>query len=434
MKGSFELLVKQSLLMTSEMLFAIDMLGMNSVEIERLLDEELKNNPFLEENEHYFFNHGLSSISSSDPEVSPFLIALFKNAKDEDFREQLLRQVGEGHFNTIESKIAFMIIHNLDDDGLLVDAELVYCLIREKLNVFDEWIESVRLRIMELEPMGCGAKSINETLMFQMKRKCHYAHHEFLTVLDGIKKNPNQKLNQRFRKIIKNDERLSELKKLCARPASLGQTIKVDGVLPDIVVTKNVGTPLVNLLRTPSKRLVLNGRLKTLKKMKETLLTKSHKRAIFLLRSLKFRENSVLTVAKLVVEAQSDWFFYGGALKALHLRDIAQHAGLHESNVSRIVRGKYVACDRGIFELKYFFGGALKQNNGLDELSASFIKEKIRFVIDKENKTSPFSDQQIKGLLFSQGIRISRRTIAKYRGSLKIASACERRAWLPKNI
>lgn len=430
MKGRLDLQLKQSLLMTSEMRLAIDMLAMSSSEIDQLLDEELKNNPCLEEDEHYSTD-GYNPRWSSDQEQSVFLASLRQNTRDEDFREGLLRQVGEGRFNSIETDIALMIINNLNDDGLLDDIENVFAFIVEHLHVFDEWIESVRLRIMELDPPGCGAKNVNETLLFQAQRKCFFAHQEFLAMLADLKDNPSQKINQGWLHKIKNDEGLIELKLLRPRPSAPHQIQHNENIiLPDISVSMGDRGPLVSLLKNPSSRIFINKRYRIAKQLKEALLKASHKRATFLLRSLKFRENSVLAVAKLVVDAQADWFFHDGALKALHLRDIAENARLHESSVSRIVRGKYIACDRGVFELKYFFGSAIKQQNGLEETSASFIKEKIRLAIAKENKTRPWSDQQIKQLLFSQGIIISRRTVAKYRGHLKISSAQKRRTWL----
>ena len=128
------------------------------------------------------------------------------------------------------------------------------------------------------------------------------------------------------------------------------------------------------------------------------------------------------------MEHQQAFFEMGiSGLKPLTLKDIAQKVDCHESTVSRATNGKYIQTPRGLFELKYFFTNSLERTDGEQSNSTAFIKEKIKTLIAEENKLKPLSDQKLMSLLSSEGIQISRRTVAKYREEAGIESSSKRR-------
>lgn len=415
MKTTTEFALNQSLLMTTDMRLAIGMLAMSTDEIEELLNDELIKNPCLEEVYDYSHHH-----ASKDQEGA-FDIAVKTSAATHDFRQDLLTQVGEGEFNAVEATIATMLIHSLDDDGILSDYDEVFYWISEELGVYPEWVESVRLRILELEPVGCCAKNINESLMHQIQRKCSYSHEQFMRIMDFIMKNPTKKITQAQLAHLNQDTKRSELKKLCPQPSSaqVQSPSFVEAINPDVMVTTHQQVARTSLLKRPSERIVIN------KKNTFTFLKDHYRRAQFMSKALRFRENSLLVVANLIVEQQQDWFIHNKPLKPLSLRDIATRSGLHESSVSRLSRGKYLSCDRGMFELKYFFGQAVIPDSDND-MTASSVKEHIKIMVAKENKSSPLSDQNICEELQKNGMPIARRTVSKYRKKLNIPPKNER--------
>lgn len=415
MKTTTEFALNQSLLMTTDMRLAIGMLAMSTDEIEDLINDELIKNPCLEEDYDYYHHH----ISKS--QEGAFDIAVKTCAAPQDFRQNLLTQMGEGKFNAIEATIATMLIHSLDDDGILSDYEHVFYWISEELGVYPEWIESVRLRILDLEPMGCGAKNINESLMHQIQRKCAHSHEQFMAIMDCIAKNPAKKITQAQLAHLNQDTKRGELKKLCPQPSSaqIETPSFLETINPDVMVTTHQQIAKTTLLKRPSERITIN------KKTTLTFLKDHHRRAQFTSKALRFRENNLLAVAKLIVEQQQDWFVHNKPLKPLSLRDIAVRSGLHESSISRLSRGKYLSCDRGVFELKYFFNQAVTPDSNND-LTASSVKEHIKIMVAKENKSAPLSDQNICEELQKNGMPIARRTVSKYRKKLNIPPKSER--------
>lgn len=433
MKLTSELALKQTMSMTTDMRMAIDMLTMSSLEIDDLIEEELQKNPFLEEGEDYGrITHGGAS-SWQGEQAAPIDVALQKTATSYDFREQLVRQVGEQRWNSLEVMIAHVIINSLDDDGFFADVLEIEHDLMEGLGIFPEWIESVRLRIMDLEPIGCAAKDINESLVHQVKRKCRVSQNQFLSILAEFKDKPSGKITAAIIERLRSAGDLFELRMLNPRPSSQAnndnffQTI----IAPDVIVHHVHDTLSISLLKRSSTRLQIRrgSSFSQTKGGEGRVLKDEQRRASFLMRALEFRENSLLAVSRAIVEHQSGWFLHNEPQRPLCLRDVAEICGLHESSISRLVRGKYLVCSRGSFELKQFFSGAVQDDNGSSK-SATSIKEQIKTYIRNENKMTPLSDQKIQEMLKDNGMGISRRTVAKYREGMNIAPANERRALL----
>lgn len=395
MRVTADLGLKQSLALTTDMRMAISMLAMSKEELFELIQQEMAKNPSLQE-----FSDSPSFVSNESA-----YDALKTVAEIKDFRELLWREAQLLRLNAFELKIAYALIFSLDDRGLLPDKDEIYQLIIDDLGVFSDWIESVRLRLMALDPTGCGAKDVEEFLLFQLKNHCQYPHDEFESFLKNKKTLTRADIQK-----LKSDPKLYELKNLLRSPISFA-------ALPlaiEILVENISGKLKVSLLKRESHglRVVPCG------------LRDHEKQAHFLLKALRFRENNLLKVAQAIVFYQQAWFLDLGVLRPLSLHDIASISGLHESSISRLTRGKYLSCIKGSFELKYFFSqNALSAEN---ECSSTAIKEKIRKIIEQENRQKPLSDEQIAKSLKLAHMPIARRTVTKYRESLKLPRAKDR--------
>ena len=170
-----------------------------------------------------------------------------------------------------------------------------------------------------------------------------------------------------------------------------------------------------------------------IEKETETYIKEKLKSALWLIKSIHNRQKTILKVAKSIVEKQKDFFDFGVEyMKPLTLKDIADELGVHESTVARVVKNKYMQTPRGVFELKYFFSSKLSTSSGID-VSAMAVKEKIKKIIENENRQKPYSDSEIVKILRSQGIKIARRTVAKYREELGIESSSKRKIYYRRN-
>lgn len=156
-------------------------------------------------------------------------------------------------------------------------------------------------------------------------------------------------------------------------------------------------------------------------------LTEKIQQASWVIKSIEQRRNTLLACARIIVSKQDQFFRLGsGHLQPLTLADIAQEAGIHESTVSRAVKDKYIQCAQGMYPMIHFFSRALPGNNG-ESVSSEQIKSMIRTLIDGEDHKRPLSDQEICDLLGSQGLKLSRRTVAKYRSEMGIPSTSGRK-------
>jgi RNA polymerase sigma-54 factor len=149
--------------------------------------------------------------------------------------------------------------------------------------------------------------------------------------------------------------------------------------------------------------------------------------ARWLVRSLEIRNETLLKVASCIVSRQTEFLDRGDeSMKPLVLRDVAEEIGMHESTISRVTTNKYMHTPRGVFEFKYFFSSHLATSDGEDQSSTS-VRAKIRKLIGSENPAKPLSDSKVAKLLADEGISVARRTVAKYREAMKIASSSERK-------
>ena len=161
----------------------------------------------------------------------------------------------------------------------------------------------------------------------------------------------------------------------------------------------------------------------------EEYIAKKLKQAEWALQCIAKRESTLKQKEEEIVERQMEFFLrMDGQLRPLRMADVAQSIGVHESTVSRAVKDKYLQCDRGVYPLAAFFSTALA-TGGTDAVSADSVKQRLRALIEREDKTKPLSDRELTELLQGEGVRISRRTVAKYREGMGIAGAAGRKRY-----
>ncbi|MBE9562658.1 MAG: RNA polymerase factor sigma-54, partial [Proteobacteria bacterium] len=222
------------------------------------------------------------------------------------------------------------------------------------------------------------------------------------------------------------------IQSLNPRPGSIINNEHTNYVTPDVYVKKIKNKWQVELNPEISPKIRINTQYAGLVKQKNTNIDvgnlKSHlQEARWFIKSLKSRQDTLLRVANCIVQRQAGFLDYGEeAMKPLVLHDIANELEMHESTVSRVTTQKYLHTPRGIFELKYFFSSHVSTKNG-GECSSTAIRAMIKKLIADENTTKPFSDSKIANVLADMGIKVARRTVAKYREAMVIPPSNERK-------
>jgi RNA polymerase sigma-54 factor len=222
---------------------------------------------------------------------------------------------------------------------------------------------------------------------------------------------------------------LSVISTLNPKPSSGASGAVERIVVPDLVVERLDGEYVVTLNDRSTPLLRINSGYRDLLAQGGTDEAKKYivdrlNSAKWLIKSIEQRRTTMLKVMNAIVKHQRPFFDQGTAhLKPMVLQEIADEIGMHVSTVSRVSNGKYVQTPHGVFELKFFFDGKLGVSDG-DDMASKVVKEKIRQMIDDEDKNSPLSDQTVADRLTSEvGIEIARRTVAKYRDHMRIPSA-----------
>ncbi len=350
-------------------------------------------------------------------------------------RDHLLEQIQLDITSEGDRLIALLLMEQLDEAG--------YCKadtneLAERLGVAPTRTTAILERLKQCDPAGIFAKDLAECLSLQLYEK-------------GL-------LTQEMEALIANlpllaEKSFGQLEKLCeVNREELGQMITAirqcnpkpafgfeagfaPTVIPDIIVKKTgLGTWQVELNSETLPKVLVNERYFT--KIKEGTTNKKeldylgerHQTAHWLVKALHQRATTILKVGTALVTAQENFFNYGlDYLKPLTLKDIAAVIGMHESTVSRVTTGKYMATPKGVFELKYFFSTALASSSGGEDISSTSVKNRIKALIDAEDAKKVLSDDQLVTLLKAEGIEIARRTVAKYREQLRLGSSTERR-------
>jgi len=355
----------------------------------------------------------------------------------ESLAEHLLWQLRMTAISEDDYAIGEAIIGNIDEDGYLtISAEEI----AETLECEVAKVERVLQIILTFEPTGVGARDLKECLLIQIRQ----LGLEDTVAYEVVEKDHLEDLEaNRFPQIAKELGVELELIRAAAdaisflepRPGRQFGSEKPEYVVPDVTVEKIEGEYKVfmndygpSLQVSPYYRNLVRSRGSLPDETREYIRSKIQS-ALWLLESIQRRRSTILMVTESIFEVQRNFLEKGpGYLKPLTLREIADMVGVHEATVSRVTRGRYVQTPRGVFELKYFFTSGISTESG-GMASSESVKEMLKTMIGKEDTQNPLSDKEIELQLKERGIKIARRTIAKYRGELNIPPSSKRKKW-----
>ncbi|MEM7433367.1 MAG: RNA polymerase factor sigma-54 [Pseudomonadota bacterium] len=361
----------------------------------------------------------------------------FADESGKTLREHLLWQLEMDDYSPREAVIGEAIIDSINDDGYLaVELTEVADYIDDEPNIGDDELEAVLAKVHAMDPIGVGARSISECLALQLKQldestpalplAIQLAEHH----LDQVANRDYGELRRNLRTSEEDLQDALALVKSCnPKPGLAVSPAAAEYVIPDVFVRKIDNTWQVEISPTGVPRLSVNQQYAKLLRGSgdHDVLRTQLQEARWLIRSLEIRNETVLKVATCIVKRQTEFLELGDeAMKPMVLRDIAEEIGMHESTISRVTTNKYMHTPRGVFEFKYFFSSHLSSASGEDQSSTS-VRAKIRKLIGAENPAKPLSDSKIANLLADEGITVARRTVAKYREAMNIASSSERR-------
>ncbi|MBM3488515.1 MAG: RNA polymerase factor sigma-54 [Alphaproteobacteria bacterium] len=356
-------------------------------------------------------------------------------AQGATLREHLLLQLNVGIPDPVDRMIGLHLIDLLDEAGY-VQGSLVE--IGALLGCDVERVENALAHLQRFDPPGIFARNLAECLRLQLldRGPIEPAMDVLLAHLDLLAKRDFAAL-RRVCRIGANEiaELVAVIKTLNPKPAAAFDAPPAQTVIPDVIVRQRAGGVWhIELNNDTLPRVLVNNRYyadvsrQARTKAEKEYLSERLQSANWLVRALHQRAQTILKVATEIVRLQDGFLVHGVEhLRPLTLRDVAEQVSVHESTVSRVTNGKYVATPRGVLELKYFFNGAVGAGDGADGQSAESIRFRIRSLIHGESVDQVLSDDQIAAILSRNGPRIARRTVAKYREAMQIPSSVQRR-------
>jgi len=480
--------LSQQLVMTPQLRQAIKILQVSRAELETLIDEEMEQNPVLEEGvdqdtedlppprtdeaaatngeatdpftearEHRDTTAELEPTSRMDGIDWKEYLDNYTNdfhgsyAANEDYddekrpsientlvrslslTENLIWQLRMSGLAPDEEEVAALLIGNMDDDGYVqVEVEDVAFQTRKDFDIVDAALH----HIQSLDPPGVGARNLRECLLLQIR-----ADQKEGSVADRIVRDHLSLLeSKRYDRIAKDlgcttEEVVDAARYIGNLEPKPGRNFEEDDtryITPDVYIQKIGDEWVVTLNDEGLPRLRVSGYYRRVLNDNETGDAKRYvqekmRSAAWLIKSIQQRQRTLFLVTTSIVKFQSEFFEHGiSHLKPLVLKDVANDIGMHESTVSRATANKYAHTPQGTFELKFFFTSSLPGAGG-DEVSAESVKERIRTIIAAEDPKRPLSDQHISKMLSGESVEIARRTVAKYREMMGILPSSKRR-------
>ncbi|WP_089137951.1 RNA polymerase factor sigma-54 [Vibrio rumoiensis] len=382
----------------------------------------------------YSANTGSTGISNDDE------LPVYQGETTQTLQDYLEWQLELTPFSDIDRTIALAILDSLDEYGYVTESleDIQQSLGNDEIEL-DE-IEAVLKRIQQFDPLGVASRNLQECLLLQLA--IFPADTPWLNEAKMVLHNYIDYLGNRDYKLLCKEAKLKEdelkqilslIQQLDPRPGNHVGGDDIEYVVPDVSVFKDKGKWTVSINPDSVPRLKVNQQYAALGKGNSTdsQYIRTHvQEAKWLIKSLESRNETLLKVARCIVEHQQDFFEYGEeAMKPMVLNDIALDVDMHESTISRVTTQKYMHTPKGIFELKYFFSSHVSTETG-GECSSTAIRALIKKLVAAEDSKKPLSDSKIAALLVEQGIQVARRTIAKYRESLGIAPSSQRKRLL----
>jgi RNA polymerase sigma-54 factor len=380
-------------------------------------------------------------MASAAPEALEFET---QHSKVDSLSDHLLQQLELISISERDSAIAIAIIDSVNEDGYISESiENIHQGLQGQLEDLElDEVEGVLHRVQNFDPIGVAAKDLADCLLLQLLQlpdSVPYKNEAIDVVrrhLDLLATHDQARLMRRLGlSELQLAEVIALIRTLDPKPGSKIQSVESEYIVPDVFVKKQKGRWYVNLNPDIAPKLRVNSvyskMIKRADSSKENVSMKEHlQEARWFIKSLHSRNDTLLRVAKSIVEKQEGFLNHGAvAMKPMVLRDIAEELELHESTISRVTTQKYMHTPNGIVEFKYFFSSHVSTDEG-GECSATAIRAIIKELVGNENPEKPLSDNKMSDLLKEKGINVARRTIAKYRESMSIQSSSQRKRLL----
>ena len=368
-------------------------------------------------------------VSTEEREEMPFENL---GSRETSLAEHLTEQLRLATDDETVIGIGESIIGNLDDDGYLrAEVGEIAELVRQPV----EEVEKVLALVQGFDPTGVAARSIQECLLLQIRAD---PEPDPVTVeilerhLDDLERRRYAEIARVMKlPVDRIMESIEEIQGLEPKPGRRFATVESRYISPDVTVQKVGGEYVVVLNEEGIPRLRVNSLYRSLLRGSagedKSFVEQKVRSALWLIKSVEQRQRTLRKVAHSLVKFQRDFLDKGlPHLRPLALRDVGEDIGMHESTISRVTTNKYVQTPQGLFELKYFFHSGIPSSNG-EVVSSVSVKKMIRDLVDAEDSTKPMSDQDVAGALHAKGLNIARRTVAKYREELNILPSHQRR-------
>ena len=490
MKQSLNLKVSQQLSLTPQLKQSLKLLQLSSFDLEQEIQLALDSNPLLERNERALSPQD-NSIRTNDDEIyqipqpiaesadpsleieridnlvpeqdissnwqesfEPSRVASTNNGSDissvantqieskaESLFEHLNWQIRMTNLSEKDLLICRSLLRSLNEDGYLeVDPQELVTLFDQQLEVEENEVEAMLSLIKTLEPIGVGARNLGERLVIllaQLSDETGGLKHAKIIVAEHIGLLATHNLTE-LKKILKISEQqltlsLALITQLNPRVTAGFKSTLEDYIIPDVLV-KKVGKHWVAAINPDNRhKLRINDTYARMLKAgidkDDSEFIQQHlQQAKIFIKGLMSRYDTLHLVSQTIVERQQAFFEHGEeAMQPMVLNDVAQELDLHESTISRATAGKYLQSAYGVFELKYFFSSALNMVEGATSSSIA-VRSLIKKMIKSESKGKPLSDNKIAVELEQLGHIVARRTVAKYRESMQIASSSQRKS------
>jgi RNA polymerase sigma-54 factor len=476
--------LSQQLIMTPQLQQAIKLLQLSRIELVDMIQQEMEENPLLEERATEEFGEDGAPAPEVDEvkavehtgevtgegdgkedfdwdnyleDYGPMRVT-YDREEDEGpswenmlsrkttLTDHLMWQLGLSRLTEAERKVGEQIIGNLDSSGYLV-ATIDEIAEQEKTGI--DVVEKVLAKIQEFDPPGIASRDLKECLMIQAKILGAQNSLVEIIVRDYLHDLETKNYNNIAKKLkVPLAEVLDAIFLISRMDPKPGLVYSDEGpqyIIPDVFVFKvseeykiilnDEGLPRLRI--SNFYREILGGTSESATKAEECkkYIKERLQSATWLIKSIQQRQRTIYRVTESIVKFQREFFDKGiNFLKPLVLRDVADDVEMHESTISRVTTNKYMHTPRGIYELKYFFNSSISKTSG-DAIASKSVQEEIRKIISGEDARKPLSDSEIVDILSGQGISIARRTVAKYREMMGILPSSKRKKFFikPKN-
>jgi RNA polymerase sigma-54 factor len=448
------LVQEQKLIMTQEMQMSVKLLQMSAYELGQYVDKEMQENPVLEEREiqnnksnnddvkdfkeiikyldHDDYKGKNQGIKAGKEEISPY----YYIAEEKSLKDYLKDQIGLiSEKREILNTCKYMV-ENLDTKGYLSVNLSVIC---NERGISSENAETALKILQSLDPQGIGARNLKECLKIQLHNIGNNDENIYKIIDEYLELLAENKFTA-IAKLLKVDISMVQkygdiIKTLEPKPSRgfyTGETVKY--IVPDAYINKIDDQYFINMNEDVLPKLNINSLYKEIIKDDKDVEAVEYVKdklnsAMFLIRSIEQRKNTVYRVLEEILIVQREYFDNGDEyLKPMTLKIIANNLEMHESTISRAIREKYVSVNNGkVIKIKDLFTNGITSAAGGEDVSTINIKSAIKEIVNNEDRKKPISDQIICNRLNMDGMNISRRTVAKYREELNIKSSSKRK-------